>query len=281
MDSNISFNDRFDQMTTQKAAHVISSLLNKIKIKFTLEENTKDEFTFYIVTESRKGMSIIVKNIKGYTIVQGNFSSKLKSNVYNKVDHIQKRFEKAVDIIDFIGNHLSFEINTKFLKKVNENVDEEEKKVISKFYSYVNNLPEWNTTNEDSLEQYDPEDDEYPSHTYGLFELEFIDPNNDYPSIQYVVMGYFHDENGVTRDFHVYEDGKFREATDEEDEYLRDIDDDNSELFMSDNSIVFVTFDDWLKAKKNTEKLFKSMNEGKIISKFDDFKLIYNKQRNK
>ena len=281
MDSNISFNDRFDQMTTQKAAHVISSLLNKIKIKFTLEENIKDKFTFYIVTESRKGMSIIVKNIKGYTIVQGIFFRKLKSNVYNKVDHIQKRFEKAVDIIDFIGNHLSFEINTKFLKKVNENVDEEEKKVISKFYSYVNNLPEWNTTDEDSLEQYDPEDDEYPSHTYGLFELEFIDPNNDYPSIQYVVMGYFHDENGVTRDFHVYEDGKFREATDEEDEYLRDIDDDNSELFMSDNSIVFVTFDDWLKSKENTEKLFKSMNEGKIISKFDDFKLIYNKQRNK
>jgi len=195
---------------------------------------------------------------------------------------INKKVTNLNDIIEFISEHIPGVISTNVLKQVNENMDNE-KEVIKKFLLHVSGLDQWHETNMGFYKgQYDGDD----MHYYSLYENDnIVLKRNSYnkealsidDSIEYFTLGFYSDSETTHIEFHVYEAGEFREATIKEDDYFRELDD---EEHLGFGFIEQITYEDWIKSKEDTIKLFKQINENTIIKDFNNFKLIYNK-RNK
>tara|TARA_R110000772_G_scaffold20466_5_gene56905 strand:+ start:65419 stop:66552 length:1134 start_codon:yes stop_codon:yes gene_type:complete len=217
------------------------------------------------------------------------------------------------DIILFISKNMSTLINNNIFRKLNENEEyskdywsnpkqpektEEDKIVIRSFLKYINELDAWNETNKFLYidekrfdnEMASEEGEEFTddiTHSYTLFSSwnTELKENDYYPGgnltmdedIKYFCMGLYWDDNTTERDFHVYEDGEFREATNFEDSYLRGLDD---EIYLGEQEdLCSLDYTDWKKNRNRTEKAMVKLNEtiNNINRKIMNFnKFIYN-----
>tara|TARA_R110000772_G_scaffold55_9_gene350 strand:+ start:1055 stop:3040 length:1986 start_codon:yes stop_codon:yes gene_type:complete len=190
-----------------------------------------------------------------------------------------------IDLSMFISKHMPELTNDRVFKKINESEEKVEKGIINKFLVYVNDIPEWNGTNQEvydsEINDPDDTDDEF-YHNYRLYNTLVIElDSNDYDedvlsmdeSIKYFICGFYGSSNETQRDFHVYQNGKFRESNRREDSYLRALDD---EIFFSEqDDIITISYFDWKKNIEQTLNAVRNINETKLCTSFNKFKLIY------
>lgn len=153
---------------------------------------------------------------------------------------------------------------------INVDVDGDIDQVKRKFVKYVNTLPAFVETNEERYkdesegsENYD-EDDE---HSYTLFktwgEPVFDDVIGEYisidDSIEYFIMGWYYDDNTNSTEFHVYDNGEFRESGGNEDHFFRTLDD--TMYLGNQDNVMSITYDDWKIAKEKAVKSVLKINE--------------------
>lgn len=155
-----------------------------------------------------------------------------------------------------------------FIEFIKEGLDEKELEsdISNKFIKYVVKLPEFIETNKEWLSK-DIENDDDHIHTYSLFNnwaTEVYDEEDDKylnidESIKYFIMSLYVDGTSGFSDFHVYENGEFRQANDEEDHYFRTLD--NEIQIGSQDSIESIDYSDWKKSKDKTKEAIFKINE--------------------
>jgi hypothetical protein len=140
-------------------------------------------------------------------------------------------------------------------------------KLKREFYKYVYNNINWEFTKEEDYELYYEEI--FQSCT--LFEIFVIDETEEEynrlfksKGIEYFIFEYFYITGDVERDFHVYENGEFREVTPEEDNYLRDIEDVYEIYYGDQNGLLYFHDEDYVDISKRVNKSFIKMNENKM-----------------
>jgi len=141
------------------------------------------------------------------------------------------------------------------------------------FYKYVFNL-NWKFTDD---KDYDSEEDDDLFQSCTLFEIFVIDETEEEynrlfksKDIEYFILEYFSSPDEVLRDFHVYENGEFREVNDEEDEYLRNIEDEHEIYYGDQEGLLNFVDSEYVNIKDRSNQSFIKMNENKM-KKFVEF----------
>jgi hypothetical protein len=91
------------------------------------------------------------------------------------------------------------------------------------------------------------------------YKLLFLDKNIKYFLFEYYVTIY-----ETERTFYVYDNGEFRLANSEEDDYLREMDDEY--YIVEYDGLEEINLEDYIKMKKNTENVIKTINEDITIN---------------
>ena len=193
-----------------------------------------------------------------------------------------------IDLSMFISKHMPELTNDRVFKKINESNEESEKDVIRKFIKYVTNLDEWEGTNEgmfDAEDEYESYEEFRDENVYECVLFENMGEGMDVinyetgdiitidSSIKYFFVEYYSDPNMNQSTYYVYQNGEFRKSTYSEGDYLRSLDDQIG-LGNQDN-IIAIGYDDWKKNKESTLNAVRNINETKICTSFNKFKLIY------
>ena len=146
------------------------------------------------------------------------------------------------------------------------------KDVEKKFYKYSTELESFIETNKEHYEKDEYSRDGEFSQSLNLFEtnmvrMEGVHDDEWIPlfgdtNIKYFIFENYWDSDGQQREFHVYENGEFRPANGEEDDYLRNVEDEYEILYYGDQDpLSSFTDEDWFRMKNKQIDAFKTFNE--------------------
>lgn len=158
-----------------------------------------------------------------------------------------------------------------FIKEdIDTTIDEELDFVKMKFLIYVNTLPEFVETNKERYKDEVSGDSNYEEddeHSYTLFstygEPVYDDVSKENitidDSIKYFIMSWYYDDNTNSTEFHVYENGEFRESEGDEDHFLRTLDD--TIYLGNQDNLLSINYEDWKKGMEKSEEAIIKINE--------------------